>query len=149
SGPPGGEQIVRVALGVVHLIDRELEEPALFARREMLELPELLIECLEAAHLLAVVLGPALDLTLDALIRIVAELQVLEVGERERDHPRRESLQRLDRQSEPSRLRRRALIELLANGIAQRRTLGKQAVLKHPGLHRVGIDAAQVELHDD
>src|SRR6185312_3207849 len=53
SGPPGGEQIVRVALGVVHLIDRELEEPALFARREMLELPELLIECLEAAHLLA------------------------------------------------------------------------------------------------
>src|SRR5215472_8543345 len=100
AGSPGREQRVGLALGVVHLLHRELEEARLLLWRELLELPELLLERLESEHRLLIGARASLDLPLDPLLGVVPELEILEIGEGERDRPRLEWLERLERQPE-------------------------------------------------
>src|SRR5580700_9675111 len=123
SAAPRAQQLVGVVRGIVHVLESELQESGLLRVGESFELTELLLERLKSADRLAVLLCAPLDLHLNALIGVVAELQILEVGKRQRDRPGSERVETFHRHPEAFGLGREPGIAALAEQLPQSRAL--------------------------
>src|SRR5689334_9461967 len=149
AGAPRAEQRVRLAFHLVHFFERQVEELRLIGDREVREQTELLVERFEAGDFLVIRLGLAFELLLDALLRIEAELHVLQLRERHRHEPRLEPLQRFDRNAQAIAF----LLDLgearLADDVTERLLVADHAVLEHPTLRGGRIEIVEIDFHDE
>jgi len=117
TGTPGAQHLVGFIGRVLQILQRQLEKPRLVLCRQVFELPQLFVQRLKACGRAAVLLGPGHELFLDAGLRVVAQFQIHEIGDRQRRDPGTQHGQLFQWQAKRGRLRGQARKAFRAQGL--------------------------------